>query len=404
MSHRTEVLVAVAIIVGLVSIGLGSPAFAQGSTYYFPQVADGSADPVYYTSEFRFNNLQNTATTVTIKFFSNSGAPWVVDLRSIDRPDAGGNKSSRTFTLQPFETANFYTSATSPLAVGWAAVQASQPLVTSSGFTMFRSGSPPQLLWQAAVLPAPPSTLLACEANVSPHRDVFDGIGADTGFAIANPSDADATIMVTLLARWGNPPSGVRFINVPRGGHVSTFLSQLFEDLYFGDTFHGMVRFTSNVAVSMVALKRSHSSINEIYSTVPVQVEADLRRDVIFDREVNNSFAQAQILSVPAEIVGTVNYVDDTTDADFFKLDLLAGQTVYAFLVADAIDSPLDATLFLYDPFYGQLAASDTTHAGLKDPFVVHTVTIGGTFYLRVGSTDNSASRGQFYRLFVQVK
>jgi hypothetical protein len=30
-----------AVIVGIMSIALGSPAFAEGSTYYFPQIADG---------------------------------------------------------------------------------------------------------------------------------------------------------------------------------------------------------------------------------------------------------------------------------------------------------------------------------------------------------------------------
>ena len=214
MSHRRYVMAGAAVMVGIMSIALGSPAFAEGSTYYFPQIADGrTGDPsVYYMSEIRFNNVQTTATTVTLRFFSDNGSPWTVDLRSFERPDAAGSRSSRTFTLQPLETANFYTAGTGALAVGWASVQCSQALVTTASFTMLRTGSPPQLLWQAAVLPAPPATLQACEANVNPYRDVFEGIGADTGFAIANPSGADATITVTLLAALGQsacPASGL---------------------------------------------------------------------------------------------------------------------------------------------------------------------------------------------------
>ena len=48
----------------------------------------------------------------------------------------------------------------------------------------------------------------------------------------------------------------------------------------------------------------------------------------------------AQPLNTPAEIVGTINSPDDASDTDYFSLNLLAGQTVYAFLLADTLDSP----------------------------------------------------------------
>jgi hypothetical protein len=410
MSHRSYVIAGAAVIVGIMTIAFGSLAFAEGSTYYFPQIADGkTGDPnYYYMSEIRFNNVQATATTVTLKFFSDNGSAWTVDLRSYERPDAAGSKSSRTFTLQPYETANFYTAGTGALAVGWASVQCSQALVTTASFTMLRTGTPPQLLWQAAVLPAPPAILQTCEASVNPYRDIFEGIGADTGFAIANPSGADATITVTLLARWGNPPSGVRTFSVPRGGHSAVFLSQLFFDLWWGDRFHGTVRFSSNVAVSIVALKRSYGGVTDVYSSIPVQAEVDLRRDIVWDTEDNSSFALAQPLNTPAEVVGTINSPDDASDTDYFSLNLLAGQTVYAFLLADTLtdtlEFPLDTSLVLFDPFHVPLATVDNSHGGLLDSFLVHNVTIGGTFYLRCSSTDNAARRGSFYRLFVQVK
>ncbi len=407
MSHRKYVMAGAAVIVGIMSIALGSPAFAEGSTYYFPQIADGrTGDPgVYYMSEIRFNNVQATATTVTLRFFKEiEGKPWAVDLRSLERPDASGSLSSRTFTLQPLETANFNTAGTGTLLVGWASVQCSQPLVTTASFTMFRVGTPPQLLWQAAVLPAPPANLQACEANVNPYRDVFEGIGADTGFAIANPSDHGATVRVMLLPRWGNPLAGDRTIPIPPGGHSAVFLSQLFNDLWWGDRFHGTVRFSSNVAVSIVALKRSYGGVTDVYSTIPVQPEVDLKRDIVWDTEDNSTFSRAQPLSVPAEIVGTANYPDDTSDADFFSINLLAGQTVYAFLLADTLDSPLDGSLVLYDSFQIQVAAADNSYAGLRDAFLVHTIVTTGTYYLRCSAADNEATRGEFYRLFVKVR
>jgi len=406
MSHRRYVMAGVAVVVGILSIVLGTPAFAQGSSYHFPQIADGrTGDPnVYYMSEIRFNNVQTSTTIVTLKFFADSGSPWTVDLRSLERPDASGSLSSRTFTLQPLETANFYTAGTGPLLVGWASVQASQSLVTTSSFTMFRVGTPPQLLWQAAVLPAPAANLQTCEANVNPYRDVFEGIGSDTGFAFANPSDHGATVTVTLLPRWGSPPAGVRTIAIPPGGHAAVFLSQLFETLWWGDRYHGTVRFSSNVAVAIVALKRAYGGSTDIYSTIPVQPEVDLKRDLVWDTEDNSTFNRALPVTPPAEIVGTANYPDDASDADFFAINLLAGQTLYAFLLADTLDSPLDGMLTLFDPFQIPVATVDNSFAGLRDPFLVYTIVNTGTYYLRLSAADNEATRGEFYRLFVKIR
>jgi hypothetical protein len=411
MSHRRYIMAGAAVMVGIVSIALGLPAFAQGSSYHFPQIADGRTGDsnVYYMSEIRFNNIQTTVTTVTLKFFSDNGSPWPVDLRSFDRPDAAGplSLSSRTFTLQPLETANFYTAGTGKLLVGWASVECSQPLMTTASFTMYRVGTPPQLLWQASVLPAPPANLQACEASVHPSRDVFEGIAADTGFAVANPSDHSATVRVMVLPTvppWLNPIVRERTIPIPPGGHSAVFLSQLFDDYTWGNRFHGTVRFSSNVAVSIVALKRSFGGATDVYSTIPVQQEADLKHDIVWDTEDNSTFSRAQLLSPPAEIVGTANYSDDTSDADFFSLNLLAGQTLYAFLLADTLDSPLDGSLMLFDWSQIPVATAENSYIGLRDAFLVHTIVTTGTYYLRCSAADNVATRGEFYRLFVKVR
>ncbi len=405
MSRWYRVMVVTALVGGLASIASGPVGFAAESTGYFPQVVDGRATPTtYYTTEFVFNNAQAMATVVTLRFFSDRGLPWVVDLRSYERGDAAGNRSSTTFTLQPYETANFYTGYSGDLATGWAKVESSRSVLASSSFTLFRAGSPPLLLWRAAVLPAPAATQVAIEANVSPFRDVFDGISTDTGFAIANPSGADATITVTLLARWGNPPAAVRYLSVPQGGHTAVFLSQVFDDLYWGNTFHGTVRFSSNVAISMVALKRAYGAGNDIYSSVPVQPEADLKRNIVWDTENNNTIALAQPIVPPAEIIGTSNFSDDATDSDFFAINLLAGQTLYAFVLAETIGSPFDGSLELLDVNYNQVAGTDNTPPVLNDPLLNHTIVVTGTYYLRCRSTTWSAARGAFYRLFVKVK
>ena len=403
MSHRSCALTLAVILAGCISSGFAFPSPAENTTYFFPQVADGGSGSVYYTTEFLFNNVQNTETTLTLSFFSDSGSPWTVDLRSNDRGDAPGLTSSATITLQPWETANYYTAGTGAQAVGWAVVKSSQPLVTSSGFTMYRQGFPPQLAWQAGVLPAPAATQFSCEANVSTLRDLFEGVASDTGFAIANPSVAEARITANLIPRWGGAPA-VQTISVPPGGHKARFLSELFNGFYFGNTFHGTVRFSSNVNVSMVALRRSYGGGNDIYSSVLLQPEEMVNRNLIYDREDNSSFNLAQAVTTPVEIAGTLNYHDDATDSDYYAVFVPASRTLTAYLLTDMIGSPMDNGLILYGQDFYQVKTSQNTFPTMKDGFISHTATVTGTYYIRVGGFNGAASRGLFYRLFLRVK
>lgn len=403
MSRRTHALALTVLLAGCISSGFAFASPAENTTYYFPQVADGRSGSTYYTTEFLFNNAQNTETTLTLSFFSNAGSPWTVDLRSNDRGDAPGLTNSATIRLQPWETANYYTAGTGAQAVGWAVVQSSQPLVASSGFTYYVQGSPPKLLWQAGVLPAPAATQFSCEANVSTVRDLFEGVASDTGFAIANPSAAEARITVNLIPRYGGAPA-VQTIVVPPGGHTARFLSELFLGFFFGNTFHGTVRFSSNVNVALVALRRSYGAGNDVYSSVLLQPEEVVSRNLIYDREDNSSFSLAQAVTAPVEISGTLNYHDDTSDSDYYAVFVPASRTLTAYLLTDMIGSPIDNGMILYGPHLSQVNISDNTFPLMKDGFISHTATLSGTYYVRVGGFNGTAGRGLFYRLFLKVK
>ncbi len=248
--------------------------------------------------------------------------------------------------------------------------------------------------------------MFSCQTNISPGEDLYAGVSSDTGFAIANPSGADARVTVTVLAPWGYPSAAVTFVDVPAGGHTAFFLSEKWAQYYFGPSFHGAVRFSSNVAVSMVALRRSYSGdgTTDVYFTTPVQHEAELGHNIVWDTEPNSSFAQAQPITVPAEIIGTSNNTDDTTDSDFFSITVQAGHTVQVFLLADTIGSPLDDAVILYNSGYFQMAAADNTFTGLADPILSYTPAVSGTYYIKCGSVAGAASRGAYYRLFVQIK
>ncbi|HQF88740.1 MAG TPA: hypothetical protein PLN26_16075 [Acidobacteriota bacterium] len=60
------------ILIGGLAAALGVAAGAQNSVYYFPHVVDGG---FLFGSEFWFNNVQATPTTITLSFYDESGAP-----------------------------------------------------------------------------------------------------------------------------------------------------------------------------------------------------------------------------------------------------------------------------------------------------------------------------------------
>jgi hypothetical protein len=391
------------IVFGLVALcGLFAP--AQGSEYWFPHMVDGNAGDYLFGTEFYFNNVQNTPTVVTLYFITETGTPWTVDLRSVDRGDADGTLSSTTFTLEPWETANFYTGGVGALAVGWAWVWASQPVSVSSSFTFYDDRtSPMSVVWTAGVLPSPVGTQFSFAANVSPGGDVATGTQVDMGFAIGNPGGPNAAIVATLLDRFGNQLSA-KTINLGPGYHYSRFMSELFNDVNFGNQFHGTIRLNSNVNITVVALKHVSNAYSDRYSTLAVQPDAMYRANITYDWEDNFGFDAALPITAPVEIIGTSNSWDDNTDSDVFSIDLTAGQVLYVFVMADAIGSPLDDTLQIFDPSHVSVAYNDDGLDGLLDPFLRYQAPSSGTYFISRGSIGGTSSRESFYRMFVRVK
>lgn len=399
---NTDILMRLVLIGGLAA-ALSVTAGAQNSVYYFPHVVDGG---YLFGSEFWFNNVQATPTTITLKFYDETGAPWTVDLRSFD--GSSGFNSTFTFTLQPYSSRYFFTGCVDPLKVGWAKAVASQPINTSASFSFYDFGpDPAEVIWSAGVLPSPVATQFAFAANVAPVEDVIDSTKVDMGFAIVNPSitdieDADATITAALIPTAGGAPVSTKTITVPVGGHYSRFLSELFNDVAWGTRFHGIVRLSSNVNISVLALKHIWNDHSDVYSTVAVQPESTFRYNTFYDLEYNNSLAEAQPIFPPVEIIGTLNSAVDGPDLDFFSLYLSAGETLYVTFLANALGSPLDTGMLLYDPTDFVALMTDTT--GLLDPRFIYTATLSGTHRIECASADATYGRQSFYRMFVEVR
>jgi len=393
---NTDVLIRLILIGGLAA-ALGAAAGAQNSVYYFPHVVDGG---FIFGSEFWFNNVQATPTQITLSFFDETGAPWTLELLSF-----GGNATNHTFTftLQPYRSRYFFTGCIDPLKVGWAKAVSSQPINTSATFSFYDFLTDPNTVkWSAGVLPSPVATQFAFAANVS-EEDTH----VDMGFAIVNPStsdieDADATITATLIPEQGGAAVSTKTFTVPVGHHYSRFLSELFNDVVWGTRFHGIVRLSSNVNISVLALKHVWNTYSDVYSTVAVQPESTFRYNTFYDLEYNNSLAEAQPIDPPVEIIGTLNSAVDGPDLDFFAVHLNAGETLYVTFMANALGAPLETGMLLYDPTDFVVLMTDTT--GLLDPRFTYTATTTGTHRIQCASADATFSRESFYRMFVEVR
>ena len=378
---------------------------AQGSEYWFPHMVDGDAGDYLFGTEFYLNNVQDTPTVVTLYFITETGTPWTLDLRSYDRLDADGYVSSTTFTMEPWETATFYTGATGALGVGWAWVWSSQPVNVSSSFTFYDSRTNPlTVLWTVGVLPAAVGTQFSFLADVAPGGDVASQTPVDMGFAIGNPGGPDAVVTATLIDRTGVYILSTKTINLGPGWHYSRFLSELFNDVTWGDRFHGTVRLDSNVNITAVALKHVSNVYSDRYSTLSVQTESVFRSNIVYDWEDNFGFDGAQPITAPAEVVGTSIEWDGTADADVFSIELAAGQVLYVFVMADMSGSPLDDTLQIFDPSHAQVASNDDGLSGMYDPFVRYQAPSSGRYFISRASIDGTSTRQSFYRMFVRVK
>ena len=177
------------VLVGALTLTMGTPANAWSSKYIFPHMVDGG---YIYGTELWFHNVQDTPTRVVLNFFDDNRWAWDIDLRSFE--GIGGHQSTFNFTLQPYQSVYFFTGCIDPLKVGWAYAETTQPVNVSASFTYYNFNSdPPQVIWSAGVLPAPAATAFSFAADVSPVEDAVESTKVDMGFAIVNPGTETPT-------------------------------------------------------------------------------------------------------------------------------------------------------------------------------------------------------------------
>lgn len=116
----------------------------------------------------------------------------------------------------------------------------------------------------------------------------------------------------------------------------------------------------------------------------------------VMEREMNDSFAEAQSISLPATVIGELQ---KRGDADFFKFTVKAGSQLVFEVTASMLNSRLDSVLTLLDDKGAQLATNNDNGAS-RDSLLGYTFKHDGEYLLRISDLERQGQMGAFgYRL-----
>ena len=118
----------------------------------------------------------------------------------------------------------------------------------------------------------------------------------------------------------------------------------------------------------------------------------------VAEKEPNDGFAQAQQLTLPATVAGTIGKERDT---DVYRFTGKAGQTVSIEVIAAKLGAPTDAILSLYDADRNVIATADDID-GHPDPVITARLSKDGVYFVTVLEAHDLGSGLFGYRLRVK--
>lgn len=119
----------------------------------------------------------------------------------------------------------------------------------------------------------------------------------------------------------------------------------------------------------------------------------------VAEKEPDDGFAQAQQLSLPVTVAGTIRQAKDT---DVFQFTGKAGQTVTVEVNAAKLGAPTDAIISLYDAERRVLGIADDTDAGHPDPALTVKLPTDGVYFVSVLEANDLGGPQFGYRLRIK--
>lgn len=116
----------------------------------------------------------------------------------------------------------------------------------------------------------------------------------------------------------------------------------------------------------------------------------------LIDAESNSTVKLAQLMTLPMTVNGQIH---GERDADYFRFELDAGESVVCEVMAGRLGSPLDPLVELLDE-NGSPLATRQAHIG-SDPLITFRSETGGEYLLRVASVTFHGSPAHVYRINV---
>lgn len=213
---------------------------------FFPQIADGEGQSTLIT----LVNLGFEEANGQVDFIGIDGQPLSLPIAGV-----GGTDSSVEFVIPPRSSLRVQTGSGNTLQRGWAVVSADQDV---RGSALFQFSSAGTVLFEAGVAQ---STAVG-EALVFIQKDIglspVDGVtevNFSTGVALANPSQQDAEVEMTLVDDDGVIVATIT-LPLAAGNQDSRFIEEFFPD-DVGETFEGTLRLSSDVPVIVTSLRTS---------------------------------------------------------------------------------------------------------------------------------------------------
>jgi hypothetical protein len=206
---------------------LSMPLFAQ-STYYLPQVIDGSAPGGSLRTTIILANSSATTANVTIALTRDDGSP-----RQVTFPDLGGG-SQFSITLKPGAARILQTDGSGDGSAGAATISSSAALGVS---TIVSAYDPTGVLLSE-------SGAAGSSANSAYVIPVDSSGGLNTGIAVYNPGTKASTLTFTLFDSNGAKMASAA-ATLSAGGHLSRLAA--------GDLLPGVSDFQGTLALQASA-------------------------------------------------------------------------------------------------------------------------------------------------------